>query len=150
MKHPFKIFVFLILLIWLLLIFIEWFVPIYQPLLIFIPFLQKTFSLVCHQQEYKLIVHDPFHTLVCSRCAGIYTGLLLMSSASIVFKFRENLDAKFLFYAFIPMLLDICCYSAGLYNYSRSIAFVTGVLLGSTGFLYFYSAINQYLKEKRV
>jgi uncharacterized membrane protein len=150
MKLLFRFCVFFVLAVWFILIFAEWLVPLNEHFLFIIPLLKKTFSLVCHQQEQKLIISGIYHSLVCSRCAGIYFGLLFTSGISLFIQVKNSPDIKFLSYALVPMLADIFCYSVGIYTYSRIIAFITGLFLGSTGFLYFYSAINQYIKEKRI
>lgn len=150
MKLRIKLIISLILLIWCILIFAEWLVPISEKIIIFIPFIKKTFSLVCHQQDYKLITQNVFHSMVCSRCTGIYIGALITSFGSFFFAMNKRFGNRLFYFALLPMLIDIACYSLNVYEYSKQVAFATGLLLGSTGFLYFYSAINQFLLENRV
>jgi len=45
------------------------------------------------------------------------------------------------------MLLDITAYSTGIYHYSKLIAFITGFLLGSAAFSYFYNGLIQLFIE---
>jgi uncharacterized membrane protein len=128
-------------------IFSEWLLPVFNNVLLAIPFLQKTYSLVCHQFNERSISSGNFETLVCARCVGIYLGLLL---SSFVFLFRtqkETPDIKYLFIMAIPLLADVILHSFNVYNYSRTIAFCTGLLLGSTGFLYLYGALNNLINE---
>ena len=139
-----------ILLLWCTLIFIDWIIPFNENVIVVVPIIKKTFSLVCHQQEYKLISQNVFHSMVCSRCAGIYTGAFIASLALLFFTIKKKFGNRLFYFAVIPMLADIFCYTLNIYEYSKPVAFATGLLLGSTGFLYFYSAVNQFIIEKRV
>lgn len=48
------------------------------------------------------------------------------------------------------MLADVIFYSLGLYEYSKIIAAITGVLFGSTVFLYILDAIENSLYKKLI
>ena len=45
------------------------------------------------------------------------------------------------------MLLDVILYSVKAYNYSKITAFLTGLLLGSVGFLYILEAFEKFIVE---
>ena len=47
------------------------------------------------------------------------------------------------------MFVDVILYSTGIYTYSKTIAFSTGILLGSVGFLYIHEGILNLIKEKK-
>lgn len=147
MSFSFRLVLFLLLLVWCSGIYIEWSFPLDEKIAAIVPFLKKTYSLVCHQQKMKLISFSGLETLVCSRCAGIYLGSLL---TSLIILFRlpvNNLRIKMLIAAASPMFIDIILSSMKIYHYSKTIAFLTGFLLGSVGFLYLYAGLNQLMKE---
>ncbi|MEW6653476.1 MAG: DUF2085 domain-containing protein [Bacteroidota bacterium] len=137
----------LLLAFWLLGIFLEWLLPIIPQLSLFVPFLQKSYSLVCHQQHNKLLSNSIYHSFVCSRCAGIYAGLFASSIIALFFPFRSEPSIKFILSALILMLADVLLCFIGVYSYSKSLAFITGLLLGSAGIIYFYSALKKLIIE---
>lgn len=50
--------------------------------------------------------------------------------------------------ATIPMIADVVLIQLNIYAYSMTISFITGVLLGSTVFLYILSVIeNSFLRK---
>ena len=147
MRFRFRLIISIILLFWCAGIFIEWFLPFENHLLFGLPFLQKTYSLVCHQQDAKLILFDKGETLVCARCTGIYLGLLFTSIIVLFRMPKEKPPVKFLFLAAAPMIGDVILYSTSLYHYSKPAAFITGFLLGSVGFLYLYAGLNNLIHE---
>ena len=137
----------LIIAIWCIGFFLEWLIPLNEKLLTLLPFLHQTYSLICHQEKVKLITSHGFESLVCSRCAGIYIGLLAGSLLSIFRLPHNNPNIKVLFVCIVIMLLDITAYSVGIYHYSKLIAFITGFLLGSVAFSYFYNGLIQLFNE---
>lgn len=147
MRFVLRLFIVLLLTLWLFGIFIEWFIPVFPNIAVAVPFLQKSYSLVCHQQQQKLLGESVYHSLVCSRCAGIYFGFYLVSIVSLFHLIKKEPKFKTLVIAVIPMIADVTLYSLGFYNYSKTLALLTGVLLGSVGFLYFYSALKKLIQE---
>jgi uncharacterized membrane protein len=104
---------------------------------------------VCHQEKAKLILFDSGETLTCARCTGIYLGLFI---TSIIFLFKEckkKYPVKYLLFAFVPMIIDVILYSVNLYHYSKVAAFITGLLLGSIGFLYLCTGLNNLILEMK-
>ncbi|PKL82436.1 MAG: hypothetical protein CVV24_10080 [Ignavibacteriae bacterium HGW-Ignavibacteriae-3] len=149
MAIRYRLIIFFILSLWCAGIFLEWFIRFDDHFLFAFPFIQKTYLLVCHRESSKLISFYTGETLTCARCTGIYLGLLL---SSFIFLFRYyNLipDIKFLFLASVPMFADVFLSSAGLYEYSKPAAFITGLLLGSVGFLYLYAGLNNLITEMK-
>lgn len=147
MRLSIKLAIALLVLIWCLGIFFEWIIPFYNELALALPFLRKTYSLVCHQIKTKLITDGTYETLVCARCSGIYLGSLISSIALIFFNFKRRLGIRPLLIFSAPMLLDVFLYSINVYTYSKVIAFSTGLLFGSTGFLYLYNGLRQLFAE---
>ncbi|MCX6174296.1 MAG: DUF2085 domain-containing protein [Ignavibacteriales bacterium] len=147
MKRSYSLILFFLFLIWFLGIFIEWFIKIDEHFVFALPYLQKTYSLVCHQEKNKLLLFDGIETLTCARCTGIYLGLLL-SSLLVLFKLpKRKLHIKILLVAAAPMIADVLLTSLNIYAYSKLIAFFTGLLLGSFGFFYLYAGLNNLILE---
>jgi len=115
-----------------------------------LPFLSKIYSGVCHQQEIKLLEVSGIQSLVCSRCAGIYSGVLLASFLLLFIKVNENSGIKFLLLSSIPLILDVVFYNLGLYNYSKTLAFSSGIFFGSAGFYYFYTGLEKLFSEQKI
>jgi uncharacterized membrane protein len=149
MKFSIKLLIFFLLLVWCLGIFSEWIVSFCNSILFAIPFLHKTYSIVCHQIKEKLITADNHSTLVCARCAGIYLGLLVSSLVSLFTKWNSSTHTEYLFISAAALIADAFFSSITLYHYSKYLAFCTGLLFGSVGFLYFYDAVNQLFNEIR-
>lgn len=139
--------IFILLTVWCAGIFLEWFINFDSHLLFGLPFLQKTYSLVCHQERAKLLLFDHGGTLTCARCTGTYLGLLFSSLFFVFQNSWKKPHIKFLFLAATPMILDVILYSLNIYHYSKPIAFITGFLLGSVGFLYLYEGLNNLILE---
>ena len=147
MSLSIRVIIFFLLAVWCIGFFFEWLIPLNEKLLTLLPFLHQTYSLICHQEKVKLITSHGFESLVCSRCAGIYIGLLTGSLLSIFRKPLKNTSIKILLICTALMLLDITAYSTGIYHYSKLIAFITGFLLGSAAFSYFYNGLIQLFIE---
>lgn len=151
-----RILIALLLLTWTAGIFAEFIIPAGSPAQVSLPFLNIAYSNVCHQNSAKAISFWGRHSLVCSRCSGIYIGASLMSILVIFLKVNLRSDLKRWMPAVIvlPMLADVIFYKAGLYEYSKNAAFFTGLLSGSAGFLYILDAfknfINEYYRKKEL
>ncbi len=143
-----KLVLFFLVLLWVGGIFIRFFIPEINGLFYLLPFLEKTYSTVCHQQPAKLISINGHKTLVCARCTGIYLGALLSSAGLLFLKLQNKLNIKLLIFASVPLAGDVLLYSLGIYSYSKTVALVTGLLLGSAGFLYIHEGIMDLLEEK--
>jgi len=139
---------FIFILIWCLGILWEIVIHHFPSSFYFLPFLKYNYSVVCHIQSEKLFVFGNFHTLVCSRCSGIYFGALI-SSFIILLGFSKNFSTKVLFLSSLPMFLDIFLYSLNVYDYSKYSALLSGLLLGSIGFIYIHSSIIELLTKQK-
>ena len=147
MKRSYSLILFFLLLFWCLGIFIEWFININQHFVFALPYLQKTYSLVCHQEKNKLLLLGGIETLTCARCTGIYLGLLV-SSLFVLFTIPKwRLHIRVLLIASVPMIIDVLLTALNIYSYSKLIALSTGLLLGSVGFFYLYNGLNNLILE---
>jgi uncharacterized membrane protein len=94
------------------------------------PVLKVFYSKVCHQIPYKCFEINGFHFLVCARCTGIYAGAFISSLVYLFIKKQKlKVDLRFLLFL-VPMILDIILYRLGIYNYSKTLAFFTGLPAG--------------------
>ena len=147
MTYSIKIPLFLFILIWCAGIFIETFIHMNDNLPFLYLFMKKSYSTVCHQNSAKLIELGIGSTMVCSRCTGIYLGIFMSSVITLFITVQKTLDIKFLFFASIPLLIDVIFSSLGIYEYSKTAALITGILWGWTAFLYFYNGLENYILE---
>lgn len=97
--------------------------------LLIIPF-NKSFSLICHEQEQKLFRLNSFQTLLCSRCSGIYLGALIALPLLFIRRIFIKHSISFFFFAVFLMSLDVIFYTAGIYKYLQWIALSTGLYFG--------------------
>lgn len=147
MHRSLKIAIAILVLIWCIGIFSEWLIPLNNNVTLAIPFLHKSYSLVCHQIKTKLVTDGTYETMVCARCTGIYLGSLISSIVLVFITLKRKLTLKLLLIFSAPMIIDVFLYSIGIYHYSKVVAFSTGLLFGSVGFLYLYNGLNQLFVE---
>lgn len=147
MKLRFRLILFATLLIWFAGIFYECAIEFVNSLIIGYPIIHNTYSLVCHQDTDKLINLSCGTTLVCARCTGIYTGLLLNSLITIFLIPEIKTSFKLLVLFTVPMLLDVLFVILNFYPYMKAAAFTTGFLFGSILFLYLYNGLNKLIVE---
>ena len=111
----------------------------------FFEFIFTTFySSVCHQQSEKCISIGSQQMFVCSRCAGIYFGALL--SALVIFPLRQiEIKKNMLFITLLILCTDVLFVLIGIYDYSKSISFITGLIFGGTVYLYLINELEHFL-----
>lgn len=143
----FKLFVFIFALIWFTGIIIPIFLETKQIDLYY--FLKMFYSPVCHQNPDKSFIINNIQVLVCSRCFGIYLGLIIASILSI-FKFSKKIKLKFLVISSLIIIFDIISYQLGIYSFNKIISMITGVIFGVVLFLFIFELIiESILKEKK-
>ena len=104
--------------------------------------LNYNYSIVCHQSETSEINFGSTHLLVCARCAGIYLGALFIV-IMILFNFLKlNLSLMPLLIFSIPLIIDAFAVRLNIYAYSKTIAFITGLLLGAIVLIYILETIE--------
>jgi uncharacterized membrane protein len=112
-------------------------------------FLKMFFSPVCHQNPDKSFVINNLQFLVCSRCFGIYLGLIIASILSII-KFSKKIKLKFLLVSVLPIISDIIFYQVGFYSYNKILSMITGIIFGTITFLFIFEVITEsVMKEKK-
>jgi len=111
------------------------------------PFLNLAYSQVCHQSHEKTISIWGENIFVCSRCAGIYLGILLTGFLAIIFSTTPLRIFYFLLLSLILMFIDVSSTTIGIYNYSKSFALLTGLLSGSALLLFVLEQLNYFKKQ---
>lgn len=109
----------------------------------------RTYSTMCHQDSARCITIGNEHLLVCARCAGIYFGAFITCLINL-FRKPIHIDKKIFIFMSLPMLLDIISVLMGLYQYSKIVASLTGLIFGSFLLLLIISELEDYLFIKKV
>jgi uncharacterized membrane protein len=149
-KSGLRIITFLMLLFWCagfcaMLLYKDGYLPA-----ITIPFIKYSYSFICHQQDARCFNIYGAHLFVCARCTGIYTGAFLLSLVFIFIKMLPKISLNIIIYSILPLLADIILYNAGAYNYSKTIAFITGLFPGSVLILYILGSFEKFFKELKL
>lgn len=120
----------------------------------------KFFSFLCHQQSSRSFHFDLHQFAVCSRCFGIYFGLL--AGFIVYFSIRkieeiEPIRRIWLFLSLIPMGVDWALTAFGIWENTHFSRFSTGLILGITCSLYIVPALVEFVwllskksKRKRI
>ncbi len=143
-RKLFKVFAAILLLLWIAGFAV---LPLFHnsSVIILYPFLNKFYSEVCHQIDYKTLHIFGYKLLVCARCTGIYVGAFFSSVYFIFGKRDFNLNKKLFYAATIILLSDVFFSTVGIYNYSKAISFATGLFFGSIVFVYILTLIDNFL-----
>ncbi len=142
-----KMLLFLMMFIWCTGIFFPVLSMTGQSYLVSHIILNKIYSLVCHQENSKSFFIYGIEIEVCARCTGIYLGALIISVPALIFSKLKFHSKKILFISIGIMTADVLLYSAGAYHYSRFVALLTGLILGSVAILYIFDGIDEYFLE---
>jgi len=104
--------------------------------------LNYNYSIVCHQLESSEITFGSTHFLVCARCAGIYLGALFIAILMLfnLLKLKLSLIPLLIFSA--PLVFDAFAVRLNIYTYSKTIAFLTGLLFGAIVLIYILETIE--------
>ncbi|MFH0733799.1 MAG: DUF2085 domain-containing protein [bacterium] len=130
---------------WISLIFFEIFLKYVPNLVILLPFLKKSLSLVCHQNENKLIDVCGINSLVCIRCSGLYLGAWFGSFLLFFIPFLfKKINKMYFFTALMLMVFDVFFITINLYIYNKLLSFFSGMFLGVVCFLYLYKSLFEY------
>lgn len=148
MPFRYKFSFFILISIWVILIFAEPISSKFHEMLYALPFTQIIFSNVCHQNPDKLIETGYYHTLVCARCTGIYLGAWFSALIILILTKIKEFEVKYLIISLIPVVADVFFVKIGLYNYNKTTAFISGTILGSSVFYYFYKVISSQYSGK--
>lgn len=111
------------------------------------PFLNQVYATVCHQNHEKTVKIFGEHIFVCSRCLGIYLGLLFTSAISF-FLVPRRLNFELMIFSLILMLGDVFLNTFKIYDYSKVIALLTGFMFGSALLFFVLSVFKSVCYEK--
>ena len=140
-----RLFVILILSIWITGFILPVITNIDNPLINFL--LKRIYSPVCHQENFKCISVEDNKMLVCSRCAGIYSGTFITAIFSL-FIAIPFVSKKILMIAILPLITDVLLTSFGLYTYSQFLSFITGIIFGIVIYLFTILELEQFILNK--
>ncbi|UCH66085.1 MAG: DUF2085 domain-containing protein [Ignavibacterium sp.] len=104
--------------------------------------LGNVFSLVCHQSEQATFHLNNLNLLVCARCLGIYFGASLLLIITMIRSFKSNFGIKPLIIFSTQMMLDAIFVRLHFYPYSKTVAFITGLLFGAVVLYYILDTIE--------
>lgn len=135
-----RFFLLSLLAIWITGFFLPLFTTIKNPLTNFV--MTRFYSTVCHQEGFKCISVNNSSMLVCARCAGIYFGALIAAISSL-FNIRSLISKKLLLISILPLVTDVFLISFGIYSYSKSLAFFTGIIFGSVIYHFIIAEIDK-------
>ncbi|MEJ2105178.1 MAG: DUF2085 domain-containing protein [Ignavibacteriaceae bacterium] len=144
-KYKILIFKFLfisLLSIWISGLLMPFIIDIKNPLLSYL--INKIYSTVCHQENFKCISYEGHRMFVCARCTGIYFGAFIAAIVELRFIFPE-LPLKLLFLSSTPLLLDVIFSTTGVYEYSQIFAFITGIIFGFVIYLFIIKELENFI-----
>ena len=100
------------------------------------------YSIVCHQSESSEINLGGAHLLVCARCTGIYLGALFTAIIMLFNLSRIKLSLiPFIIFS-APLVIDAFAVRLHIYSYSKTVAFITGLLFGAIVLFYILDSIE--------
>ena len=142
-----KLFIFFFLVIWCAGFLFPVIVPQFPNKIVTEQILKYNYSIVCHQQEAASFQSGGNHFLVCARCSGLYLGALLVSVMMLIRIFKGRLNLKPLIIFSLPLVFDALAVRVHLYNYSKVVAFSTGLLCGGIIIIYIFDALQNQSKH---
>ena len=112
----------------------------------FIHFAVKSiYSTVCNQSNTATFSVNDHLLFVCARCTGLYLGAFTAAVFSFFIKNKVDLSLKPLIIFSLPMLIDALSVRLNIYDYSKIVAFITGILCGSIIFIYILEVLENSL-----
>lgn len=85
--------------------------------------------------------------LVCARCAGIYTGALIAALLSLLL-IVPSISRRVLILSIMPIVIDVFLAFTGVYKYSQSQAFATGLAFGGIVYLVIATELENLFSNK--
>jgi len=108
------------------------------------PRIYSFFSYICHQISERSLHLDGHPMAVCSRCFGVYAGLLAGFLGYPVFRRIEDTDPlprRWLFLSLVPIGIDWSLNVFGIWENTHFTRLVTGAILGFACAVYIVPAI---------
>lgn len=108
------------------------------------------FSYLCHQLPARSLKIQSESLAVCSRCFGVYFGLLAGAALYPLMRPIDQIDPLpriWLFIALIPIVIDWSLGVFGVWENTHASRFVTGMLLGGVCAVYIISALIEIVRN---
>jgi uncharacterized membrane protein len=114
----------------------------------------KFFGVICHQMDWRSFYIEDHPFAVCTRCFGVYFGLL---AGFLIYPFLRNIEdieplpRFWLFLSMIPIAIDWSLGAFGIWENTHLSRFVTGLILGAACAVFIVPAlveIFRYMKKK--
>jgi len=112
--------------------------------------LYRFFGFICHQIPERTIHALGAPMAVCSRCFGIYLGLLLGIAVYPIWRgahSTEPISKLWLFLALVPIGIDWSLTFFGIWENTHLSRFVTGSILGAVCATYIVPAVIEIVKN---
>ena len=112
----------------------------------------KFFGYICHQMGWRSFYIADHQFAVCSRCFGVYFGLL---AGFLIYPFFRRVDEIeplpriWLFLAMIPIGIDWSLGAFGIWENTHLSRFVTGLILGAACAIYIVPALVEIFRLLR-
>lgn len=109
----------------------------------------KFFSYICHQMPERSFHIESHQFGVCSRCFGVYFGLLV---GFLIYPYARKIDEIeplprfWLFLAMIPIGIDWTLGVFGIWENTHLSRFVTGLILGAACAIYIVPALIEIFR----
>ena len=113
-------------------------------------FIYWFFSPVCHQQKTSSFIIYGNQMAVCSRCFGIYLGMMLGVLAYPLirsFDFIRVVHRRYIMLAPLPMVGDVVLLAVGVYPPLLWLKALTGMVFGFALPFYFLPALYQMVSQ---
>lgn len=108
------------------------------------------FSNICHQMTERSFHLGEHQLAVCSRCFGVYFGLLAGLLIYPLWRRLENIEPlprKWLLLSIVPMGIDWSMTVFGFWENTHATRFVTGLILGVTCATYILPAVVEIFRN---
>ena len=110
----------------------------------------KFFSFICHQLSDRTFHLGEHPMAVCSRCFGVYFGLLL---GLLIYPLWRKIDdieplpRKWLILSIIPMGIDVSLKTLDIWENTFATRFITGLILGVACATYIIPAVVEIFRN---
>lgn len=108
------------------------------------------FSYICHQIPERSLHLAEHQMAVCSRCFGVYFGLLVGVAAYPLWRRIDEVDAIprfWLFLSLLPITIDWSLTAFGVWENSHLSRLVTGMILGAVCATYIVPALVEIVRN---
>jgi uncharacterized membrane protein len=110
------------------------------------------FSIICHQIDARSFHFENHPLAVCSRCFGVYFGLLFGFVIYPIFRKIEDIEPLprlWLFLAMVPMGVDWALGAFDVWENTHLSRFITGLILGAACAVYIVPAVVEIFRYLR-